>query len=677
VYSYGQVAPPPISPNFDPLMVPPQPRPFSPQSPRPNVPPQPPKPPPGSKGAKRQAEMQLIAASTPPPPQQGPQGAQGAQQPFPGTQRQTATQAPPGGSTPPPTGAPPPPAGNSNTDAVPQEGTPVFKPPQYHQPAKGLEYALLGLSLLFPGAPISKLAAGALGGLQQGAENRFNRDEQSAQSQYQQEAAQMKSSYTNAVAQYNAAQDLRDRGIDPRTQQPFQLPPNLQRILPPGAGRAPGAMDYFRHETELANFYEGVGAHNVAAEHRATAGNYEREAIDQANNARSLQQAAITQQGEDRRLDKRDLDAENRALTAQAAESQRADKRLAVEINLEQDRQNREDTRQDRRFAHDDAKATLANPEKQAKLREEASRTQQQFYAAWSKALRPPRTSQGQPVTLMDPKTNTTMMNPDGTPKTAPAAIGGDLVKRLMSTFSLIDRNPDPINAADYYAQSLGKDANPVAKELLTERGRYAELKRRSEGKPITPQKFAAPPTPAADTGPKIPGAFSNGKHGYQQGGKHFLDDGTPVDENGNAIRGGSDAKPPFQAASDAVREQWGNVSQTLASAFTKLQNVGSLVVSSIFGHKDTAGHWQGHVANSAHYDGRAIDVAADAGGALGGYDKRTWDFVTNAVLSGGWARIGTNREVVSGLKAWAAQHGVDLFEDDAEPHVHLQVGAA
>lgn len=62
--------------------------------------------------------------------------------------------------------------------------TPQYQQPQYVPPAKGLEYLALGLTALFPGAPISRMAAGFAQGLQQRADTRYDRATQEAQQKY-------------------------------------------------------------------------------------------------------------------------------------------------------------------------------------------------------------------------------------------------------------------------------------------------------------------------------------------------------------------------------------------------------------------------------------------------------------------------------------------------------------
>jgi hypothetical protein len=83
------------------------------------------------------------------------------------------------------------------------------------------------------------------------------------------------------------------------------------------------------------------------------------------------------------------------------------------------------------------------------------------------------------------------------------------------------------------------------------------------------------------------------------------------------------------------------------------------------------------HVPGSAHFDGRAIDVGSIAGQAVG-FNRATWNFVIEAIQRGGLSRIGTIAAIVNNpqMRAFAAQHGVDLFEDEGTgPHLHLQVG--
>jgi hypothetical protein len=76
------------------------------------------------------------------------------------------------------------------------------------------------------------------------------------------------------------------------------------------------------------------------------------------------------------------------------------------------------------------------------------------------------------------------------------------------------------------------------------------------------------------------------------------------------------------------------------------------------------------HVANSAHFAGRAVDVSLP-------HTREAWNFVVAQIKSGKWARIGTTATIVSNpqMQALALQYGVTLFEDEGTgSHVHLEV---
>lgn len=378
--------------------------------------------------------------------------------------------------TPPPSQPAPPrgtPAANSTSDAAPQEAAPppvpAFTPAQYKAPNKGLEYLALGIGLLFPGAPIARAAAGFAQGLQTGAERKYERGEQQAEQTYQGQLEarrgtmeQQKVAFDNAVTQYQARQDLRSRGIDPATNQPFVLPPQLQRILPPGQNRQPGAEDYFRHETQLANFYDSVGAAAIAKDHRTFAADYQRQAIDNANNARALAVATANQNRQDQRQQNQFAHSEYIQQTGEAHSDA-----------LQQAGFTHSDLLQQRTFAHQDAKAILGDPAKQGAVRDEALRASSTFRADWIKATKPG---------------DTLDKNGDPLPNPKPAAISGALVPALGKIFSQIDRDTDPASAAEYYAKSV---PNQTAKQLIIQRGLAADLNRRAQGLPVLPHAFA------------------------------------------------------------------------------------------------------------------------------------------------------------------------------------------
>ena len=84
------------------------------------------------------------------------------------------------------------------------------------------------------------------------------------------------------------------------------------------------------------------------------------------------------------------------------------------------------------------------------------------------------------------------------------------------------------------------------------------------------------------------------------------------------------------------------------------------------------------HVKDSAHYQGRAVDVGA-FGGVPVGLNQQTWQALTYAIASRQFQKIGTIAALVSNpqLQAFARANGVELFEDEGSgPHLHLQVGA-
>lgn len=85
-----------------------------------------------------------------------------------------------------------------------------------------------------------------------------------------------------------------------------------------------------------------------------------------------------------------------------------------------------------------------------------------------------------------------------------------------------------------------------------------------------------------------------------------------------------------------------------------------------------------GHVANSAHYAGRAVDVGA-FGGVSVGPNKTTWDAIIAAIGSRRFSKIGTIPEIARSpqAQAWARENGVDLFEDvGSGPHAHFEVAS-
>jgi hypothetical protein len=75
------------------------------------------------------------------------------------------------------------------------------------------------------------------------------------------------------------------------------------------------------------------------------------------------------------------------------------------------------------------------------------------------------------------------------------------------------------------------------------------------------------------------------------------------------------------------------------------------------------------HVKNSAHFQGRAVDISLP-------HTAAGWNFVVNAIKSGRFSRVGSTADVYNDpqMQALAKQYGVDLFLDEGTgSHVHLE----
>lgn len=84
-----------------------------------------------------------------------------------------------------------------------------------------------------------------------------------------------------------------------------------------------------------------------------------------------------------------------------------------------------------------------------------------------------------------------------------------------------------------------------------------------------------------------------------------------------------------------------------------------------------------GHMKNSAHYAGRAVDVDSFNGTPVG-FNESTWYTVQSLIQSGQFEAIGVQVPQIANskeLQAMAAQYGVNFFYDHGSgPHIHLQV---
>jgi hypothetical protein len=82
------------------------------------------------------------------------------------------------------------------------------------------------------------------------------------------------------------------------------------------------------------------------------------------------------------------------------------------------------------------------------------------------------------------------------------------------------------------------------------------------------------------------------------------------------------------------------------------------------------------HAKDSAHFDGRAIDIGSVGGQAVGA-NPHTLNFLMLAIEHGNLQRVGSTRDIIDNpqIRTLAAQHNVDLFEDvGTGPHLHFQV---
>jgi hypothetical protein len=374
-----------------------------------------------------------------------------------------------------------------STLSVPQQQTVPFQPAEYHQPlSKGMQIALGALSLIFGDRGIGQAAAGYMGGANQAAAQRYEREEKAAEQQYRtaEDAAETdyrnqaarynadletrKLSYENAVERYKAAQDLRVRGIDPRTNQPFVIPQQLQRILPPGSNRAPQYSDYANHERQLAAFYQSVGATDLVAQHDASAKEYDAEAKQQQQDALRIQLAVYHEQNESARSE--------RGIAARWSEHADSEAWENYRAALKQQRE-------------DD------DPRKKAEWSSQATRAASGWYTSWAKATKAPTGADGQPK--VDDKGNP-----------LPAAIDPTLAASLTKAFSRIDNSEDPQGAATWYAGQVST-GNATATSLLQERATVANLTRRSRGQLVVPGSFTPPPMPKTPALPPLPNVMT------------------------------------------------------------------------------------------------------------------------------------------------------------------------
>jgi hypothetical protein len=211
--------------------------------------------------------------------------------------------------------------------AAPQERTSTFTPAKYEPPKKGLLYAAAALALLFPGSQIGRAAGAFAQGLNTGADQKYQRDEKTAEQTFQADKANAQTDYQNAISKYGAAseqshraflnlqvangakldqaesawkqqvaalqqkQGLYVQGLGPDGK-PIPPPPALARPLPPNAG----AADYAAHESALADWYNTNGMTGPGAQHAASATEYQKQVSAEATQNAELNRTIMTLQ---------------------------------------------------------------------------------------------------------------------------------------------------------------------------------------------------------------------------------------------------------------------------------------------------------------------------------------------------------------------------------------------
>jgi hypothetical protein len=387
---------------------------------------------------------------------------------------------------------------NSTSDAIPQmaapppatsETSPTFTPAQYKAPNKGLEYLALGIGMLFPGAPIAKLAAGFAGGLNQGAQQGYERNEQQAEQKYKVASEDARTKAVNDQAARQAILDkqntdfqnarltyelqtkpMRENGIDPKTNKPFVVPPQLAAPLPPVAS----AAQRYQRENQLAAFYQSVGATNQADAHAAAAKGYAEDARAATTAAAAMQRTALT------------INAANqRFILGQQGENSRLEERLGTEVALHNDTEYNTNMR----FAVEQRDKLRKDVVAQSRAVSEASAATGKFAQTW-------RSLTAEPVYKKD-STGNIVKDSNGQPvieKSAPIS-DPKMKAALVQQFKAIDKSQDPADLANWLAGKLGDPSDPsvsAAQQLIIERGNVANLNAMAGGRLIVklPQSY-------------------------------------------------------------------------------------------------------------------------------------------------------------------------------------------
>ena len=367
---------------------------------------------------------------------------------------------------------------------APQLETASYTAPKYEPPKKGLEYAAMALALLFPGAPIAKDAAAFVQGLNTGAADKYKRAETTAQNQYkaaeakdatinQGRIAQAAGNFTaaqqydkwvaaktavgneNADRVYAARQTERQQGQNPDTHKPFVPPGGLSKPPPPTTGYD-GLAQW--HQAR-ALWYEQQGATGPAAQEAAAAKEATTQAINAANNARALAEAAA---------------------------------RMRQELASHKDTEAGEDRRHNDTVWHEDQRALLVDQGRRAEYGVKASNADKSLFTTWQQYTKP----QTKTVEIKDVNGNVTgirtvpLVDANGNP--VPPPISGTLQQTITKMVNLVRGDRDPEGAAAYYAAQLDNSPGGLAgKEILQQAGAAGALRLMAGGR--LPQEHAFP----------------------------------------------------------------------------------------------------------------------------------------------------------------------------------------
>ena len=354
------------------------------------------------------------------------------------------------------------------TYQAPDLKTPTYNAPKYEPPKKGLLYAAAALALLFPGSQIGRAAGQFAQGLNTGAQQKYQRDTDTAKTQFDAEkqkddvinqgalaqasanfsAAQRDDAYKatvtgvgneNQLRIYQARQLARQNGTNPDTGKPFQLPGAL--LKPPDPKGGYDALAQW-HQARAA-FYDHLGATNLAAGENKAADDAIKEADSARTQAAELQRTILT--------------------------IQNANARTNATISAGYDRQAAE-------FRNGWA---MLNAREADQYRDQAVRSNGEANKLWANLTTPVTDQYGQTKPpVVDPKS----------PLAQSITMAMNQMQKGQGRF-------DPQGYAQYVIDNTPslKD-NPIAAQVLQAKAQGLEFTMRSNG--YQPVPFIAPPTP-------------------------------------------------------------------------------------------------------------------------------------------------------------------------------------